>query len=233
MARADADDLKWLRRSFSGFRNNPGRYKSGTRAFGWRADAAIIHRLNERFPGSAEIFLGPMGQILLGRKLTEDELIWAITGLGDPYLTILLGGGYATTSPAGKNRHINDLFAELEQFVDFGVLQAIVYMLSWADRISNHDTWNATCSFYRHMIPQIIFHESCPHHECIFDAIDAIALLRTFKANNRKDMYRSWRRELPKVKKLREQHAFEVMRHWEMTSSPVLSTPNIVTKAEG
>jgi hypothetical protein len=226
--RATEDDMIWLHDVVGG-EGNLGRYKRGRRALGWKRPIEIIDKLEVRFPGSGDIFRGPMGQILMNRPISHKQVLSAIEALDDPYRTMLLGSGYGLgpTGPGGK-RAIDDVFAELELLPDYRTLQAIVYMLAWADRDQNHNTWNATCGFYRHMIPHFIYAESIRHYEHIFDAVDAIALLRIFTANARRDRYRSWRREMSKVKKIRKQVGIEIMKSFEsypsvaMLSIPVL-----------
>jgi hypothetical protein len=214
--RATSDDMNWLLKTVGGIRTNLWRYKGGHRALGWKRPDELIDKLEERFPGSGDIFRGPMGQILMKRPVTQSQITSAIEALRDPHRMILLGHGYGVnTSGPGGTRSLDDVFAELEMFPEYRTIQAIVYMLAWADQIQNHDTWNATCGFYRHMIPHFIYADSIRHHEHVFDAVDAIAPLRIFTANVRRDRYRNWRRELPKVKKLRKQVGIEIMKSFE------------------
>lgn len=215
---ADDTDRLWLKTQISGFRGNLWRYQRGFRALNWQDPRGLVATLDTRFPGCVEIFKGTTGQLLMAKPVSHDQLIRAIRVLGDPQRTILLGGGYGT-EPSGSigPRTIDDVFGELEQFPEYRTLQAIVYMLAWANRIQNHDTWNSTCLFYHHMIPRIMYFQQVPHFEHIFEAIDAIAPFREIKANVRRDRHRSWRREIPEFKKLRKKAAIEVMNSWNET----------------
>jgi hypothetical protein len=218
LARADDEDRRWLSNEIGGFRGNLGRYKKGKRGLNWQDPRGLVSRLDKRFAGCAEIFRGTTGQLLMEKPVTQTDLLRAIRALDDPHRTILLAGGYGP-GPSGSTgvRTIDDVLIELEQFPEYRTIQAIVYLLAWADRVQNHDTWNSTCLFYRRLIPKIMYFQQVPHYNHIFDAIDAIAPFREFTANVRRERYSRWKLEISEFKKLRKGAAIEIMNVWNET----------------
>jgi hypothetical protein len=218
LARAGDGDRQWLQDKFGGSRGNLWRYQKGLRALNWHDPRGNLTELDTRFPECAEIFRGATGQLLMAQPVSQEHLTRAILALGDPQRTILLGGGYGTgQSGSTRGQTLDDVLVELGEFPEYRTLQAIVYLLAWADQLQNHDTWNSTCLFYRHMIPRIMHFQQVPHYEHIFDAIDAIAPFREFSANVRRERYTSWKYEISKFKKLRKEATIEIMKVWNGT----------------
>ena len=198
-------DNDWLKAHEPDFWRERSRYRRGLITTQWRERSHLAQRLGERFPWFPDIFTGALGQILMGKSLTVDEIKKAIRALGSPYDALLLSGtGLAQNGGERSAFLIDDIFLEFENYPNLATLEAMVYIWAWADRDQNHETWNGTCNYYHWMLSEFEHEGLLPFHSALFDAIDCYALYRTFHANGRQEHKFSWRQGLGEVKRIRQ-----------------------------
>ena len=200
----------WFAKTFGGPRSNEStwrKYRTGQR----RVSAAIVSKVDKYFYGASDIYHSAIWDFLIPERaklrrfsLTgseRDDAIGEIQKLGPPMSTIILNQGLFE-SDSGQ-RTFTDVFNEMREFPDFDNLEAIVFILAWADADGNVMLWNEACDFYRSMIPYYLLHSTLRYCWLIFDVVDRYAQYRTFpKANVREDILVPWTTQLPTYKKL-------------------------------
>ena len=172
----------------------------------------IIHKVEQKYPGSSKIFNALFWLPLKGKRLTQEEITGELDNFRDefsyapePMLTI----DYWRTEIDRTNSSPAELFIDFIGVYDCEdiTLQAVVLMLAWADTLDHHDTWNFTCDAYRELLPTLIIGIDWPFKNEIFDAVDQYARKRSFPNGIRRiDSFKSWRSEIPKLQLLLGRH---------------------------
>ena len=169
----------------------------------------IIHKVEQKYPGSSKIFNALFWLPLKGKRLTQEEITGELDKFRDefsyapePMLTI----DYWRTEIDRTNSSPAELFIDFIGVYDCEdiTLQAVVLMLAWADALDHHDTWNFICDAYRELLPRIIIGIEWPFKNKIFDVVDQYAQKHIFlnKVDRGDPPPRSWRNEIPRLQVL-------------------------------
>jgi len=208
----------------SGSLSKWNKYRTGERMP--RNGQSSVDIVAQHIPGTDIIFKALFWSILKGNNHSTDEIIKELHSLGGNFSIlpkIILDGGI-WKKPTDQNIPLLEAFAQLACFSknDIYTLQAIVLLMAWADKITNVEFWNSCCDLYRNLLPELIMEIETPFKDEILDNVDAFALKRNFPAvNQREDIFRSWKEELPRFQKLLSEYYLEQFK----IQSPYLVIP--------